>query len=104
MRQCLKTYAEQIRSDFAAKVCQVAKQGETAKNSSPAPKTAGTNQAKAAINKPVVKSGQTSTTVGSKINTKKLLLTENFMCACSDFYQVMILKNGQLVYLTKYLT
>jgi len=90
VRQCLKSYAEQIRSDFAAKVCQVAKQGETAKNSSPAPKTAGTNQAKAAINKPVVKSGQTSTTVGSKINTKKLLLTENFMCACSDFYQVFI--------------
>ena len=86
IRRCLKEYTEQIRSDFAAKVCQVAKQGEKVASSPTAKTPQGTNQAKAAINKPVVK--QTTTTVGSKINTKKLLLTENFMCACADFYQV----------------
>ena len=78
-------YGDDLRKDFAAKVCQVPNRDEKPKEqvvtTTPAPKE---NQAKKEINKIVVDQKET----GAKIKTKKLILKETFMCSCEDFYNV----------------
>ena len=78
-------YGDDLRKDFAAKVCQVPNRDDKPKEqvvtTTPAPKE---NQAKKEINKIVVDQKET----GAKIKTKKLILKETFMCSCEDFYNV----------------
>ena len=79
-------YTKVLRSDFAASVCQVPSNDAISKGPAPtAPPKATTNNAKKAIEKPVCTN---SSEVGSKIKTKKLLLSETFMCSVEDFYNV----------------
>ena len=86
----LQQYGDDLRKDFAAKVCQVPNRDEKPKEqvvTKPiAPKE---NQAKKEINKIVVDQKET----GAKIKTKKLILKETFMCSCEDFYNVSSLEN-----------
>jgi len=86
--KALEMYTKLLRSDFAAAVCQVPSNDGTAKGPAPTgtPKTTS-NNVKKAIEKPVCTN---ASEVGSKIKTKKLLLSETFMCSVEDFYNVFI--------------
>ena len=85
LKTTFQQYGDDLRKDFAAKVCQVPNRDDKPKEqvvtTTPAPKE---NQAKKEINKIVVDQKET----GAKIKTKKLILKETFMCSCEDFYNV----------------
>ena len=78
-------YGDELRSDFAAKVCQVPARDDKAKPVAASPSKPVENKAKQEINKVVVEKKDET---GSKIKTKKLILKETFMCSCQDFYNV----------------
>lgn len=87
IRAAMKQYGAELRSEFAAKVCQVP--SNDAKNTAaPSPSKPSTeNKAKKEIDKIVVEKKDET---GSKIKTKKLILKETFMCSCEDFYNVLV--------------
>jgi len=87
IRAAMKQYGDELRSEFAAKVCQVP--SNDAKNTAaPSPsKPSAENKAKKEIDKIVVEKKDET---GSKIKTKKLILKETFMCSCEDFYNVLV--------------
>jgi len=85
IRSAMKQYGDDLRKDFAAKVCQVPNRDDKPKEQIVTTPTAPKdNQAKKEINKIIVDQKET----GAKIKTKKLILKETFMCSCEDFYNV----------------
>merc|ERR1711935_1330868 len=93
IRAAMKQYSDELRSEFAAKVCQVpSNEDGGAATSAPTPTTTTPNKESVAkltteINKVVVEKKDET---GSKIKTKKLILKETFMCSCEDFYNVLV--------------
>ncbi|KAL3873491.1 hypothetical protein ACJMK2_036601 [Sinanodonta woodiana] len=88
IQEQLAKYINALKTEYSKDVIKPTKDNANVTSSEKA--SAGLNKAKEEMNKMIISgSGSPSNNLGVKINTKKLVLIEDFRCSVADLYNVL---------------